>query len=243
MKSWKLALSAAAFFVLYACQKSETFDSEFNKFRDYVTSFSSGTVSAHREIRVGLAFTKSEWKPNQEFDASLFSISPSVKGKVILLPNNVLAFKPEKPLAQDTEYRVTLQLGKLLDVPADLSKFNFTIRTLKQDLVVEKLDLQSYNADTHFLNAQLRTADNLSAELAPKIITASQDGQPLEVKFNALSATRFPFMVDGIKRKRTPSKVVIKWNGDAASVNNSGEVEMVIPARDQFKVVDVRVAD
>ncbi len=243
MKSWKLALFAIAFFVLHACQKSDAFDSEFNKFRDYITSFSSGSVSAHREIRVGLAFTKAEWKPNQEFDASVFSISPSVKGKAILLPNNVLAFKPEKPLEQDTEYRVTLHLSKLLDVPADLSEFNFTIRTLKQDLVVEKLDLQSYNADSHFLNAQLRTADNLSQELAPKIITASQDGQPLEVKFTASSGTRFPFMVDGIKRKRTPSKVVIKWDGDAASIDKSGEVEMMIPARDQFKVVDVRVAD
>jgi len=53
-------------------------------------------VSSKSDIRLVLAFDNKNWKANEEIDDDLFSISPSVNGKVVALSGNTLAFIPEK---------------------------------------------------------------------------------------------------------------------------------------------------
>lgn len=240
-----VTLVFAMLFVCLSCNRSNREDSDFSLFRDYITSFSSGTVSAHEDIVVGLAFSRSEWKPNQELDRNLISISPNVDGKVILLPNNAIAFRPAKPLEQEKEYKLKLHLSKIVDVPRDLSEFRFTIKTIKQDFVVEFQDLQSYDRTRQFMNMSLKSADNLDPATAPKLVTASQDGTPLTIRFNAspTSPANYPFVIDGIIRKEVDSKVTVKWNGEPFDINQKGELTFTIPAKEVFKVVHVDVSD
>jgi hypothetical protein len=136
-------------------------------FKDYVLNFSSGLVSSNTDIRVTLAFDKAEWQPNQEIDQSLFDISPAVKGKMVALASNTIAFIPEKPLEQDTEYRIIFKLSKLIKTPKSLSEFKFSIKTLKQDFIVNVLDLQSYNREWQYLNGTIQTSDQMS--LKPRL--------------------------------------------------------------------------
>ena len=104
--------------VTFSCgKKSENFNSDFNLYKDYILNFSSGLVSANSDIRVVLAFDKKEWTANQELDSDLFSISPSVNGKVVALSSNTIAFVPSKKLDQNTEYQVTFHLDEVKDVP------------------------------------------------------------------------------------------------------------------------------
>lgn len=247
MKTGKLILLLSVFFLLNSCKKSspEDFDSDFSLYRDYVTSFSSGTISANSDIQVGLAFSKAEWKPNQELDSDVFEISPDVDGKVVVLPNNILAFQPKKKLKQNEQYQVTLHLGKLIDVPKDLSEFKFTVKTIAQDFMVETQDLQSYNKDSQFLNVLLKTADNMDLATAKKLVSAEQNGKELPIKFNevANSPTEFTFVVDKIQRGIQDGKILIKWDGSTADIDKKGEKEFVIPGKDNFTVVDVKIGD
>ena len=88
------------------------------------SSFSSGFVSVNSDIRVQLAFNKSDWKPNQELDEDLFDISPSVSGKVVALSNNTIAFIPKEKLEQNTLYQITLHLSQINDkTPKALENF------------------------------------------------------------------------------------------------------------------------
>ena len=100
MKTSKLIGLFLAIFVLHSCSKKSAadFDSDFALFKDYISSFSSGFVSVKSDIRVQLAFNKSDWKPNQELDDNLFDISPSVSGKVVALSSNTIAFIPKEKL-------------------------------------------------------------------------------------------------------------------------------------------------
>ena len=70
-------------------------------------------------------------------------------GKVVALSSNTIAFIPEKKLNPGTEYQVTLNLDKLITLPkekeAALSKFNFTVKTIKQDFTINTIDIQSYS--------------------------------------------------------------------------------------------------
>ncbi|HEY0045710.1 MAG TPA: MG2 domain-containing protein [Flavobacterium sp.] len=245
MKIRKLMLFITVFFLVQSCKKKDNFDSDYFLYRDYITSFTSGAVSANADIKVGLTFSKTGWLSNQEIDQDAFSISPAVDGKVVLLADNVLAFHPDKKLEQDKEYQVTLHLSKLTKVPSELSDFNFTIKTVAQDFVVELLDLQSHDKNSQFLNAVVRTADNLDIESVKKLVTAHQDGRNLPIIFNAVpnSPTEFFFVIDKIERRAQASKVTIFWNGDELDISRKGSVDMVIPQKEHFKVVDVRIGD
>ena len=248
MKTTKSILILLAIFVLHSCSKKSAndFDSNFSLFKDYISSFSSGYVPVKSDFRVQLAFNKSDWKPNQELDDDLFDISPSVSGKVVALSSNTIAFIPKDKLEQNTLYQITLHLSKITNkVPKELSDFNFSVKTIKQDFIVTTLDLQSYDKETYYLNGTIKTADNLSFEEAQKLLEVTQNGDDLKVTFDKATstATEFKFTIDKIKRFDDDSEIVIAWDGDDADIDQKGEVKFPIPGKNQFKVLDIKIGD
>lgn len=248
MKTSKFLGLFLAIFVLHSCTKKSVaeFDSDFSLFKDYISSFSSGYVSVSSDIRVQLAFNKSDWKPNQDLDDDLFEISPNVSGKVVALSNNTIAFIPKGKLEQNTLYQITLKLSKITNkVPKELSDFKFSLKTIKQDFIVNTLNLQSYNKDTYYLNGTIKTADNLSFEDAQKLIKSTQNGDDLKIRFDKATSTsnEFKFTIDNIKRFENDSEILISWNGDDIDIEQEGEVKFPIPGKNQFKVIEVKVGD
>ena len=175
--------------LIQSCSKKSAadFNSNFTAFKPYITNFSGGLVSAQSDVRVVLAFANEEWKKDQVLDINLFSISPSVDGKVVALSSSTVAFVPTKKLKSDTEYQVTLHLSKLIKTPNELDDFNFTVKTIKQDFIVDTDDVQSYSPVYQYLNANVKTADKMDFETATKLITAEQNGKKLKLKFEKTS--------------------------------------------------------
>lgn len=242
MKTLRLWLCLVAVTVaLHSCTKSgKDFDSVFAQFKEYITSFSSGIVSANSDIQVGLAISKKEWVPGQELDKEYFSISPSIKGKVVYQEGNVIAFKPSEPLDSDKEYRVTLHLSKFIKTPKGLEDFNFRVKTIRQDFMVQATDLQSYSRDWQYLNGTLKASDKLDIAVARKLVTAEQEGRKLPVRFSGSgSSAQFSFIIDSIQRKVADSKVKISWDGNDFDIDRKGTEEFIVPGKDNFKVISV----
>jgi len=189
VKTKELSLAFIVFLIFQSCGKKSAsdFNSDFSLFKEYITSFTAGIVPSESDIRVVLAFDKNDWKPNQELDGDLFAISPGVSGKVVAISTNTIAFIPEKKLKAGEEYQVTLNLNKLITLPKeqekDLSKFNFTVKVIKQDFVVDTQDIQSYSKEYQYLNCVLKTADNMDVETASKLVEAKHNGKNLKIKF------------------------------------------------------------
>lgn len=249
MKTSKLIALFLAIFVLHSCSKKSAadFDSNLLLYKDYISGFTSGYQSVATDIRVQLAFKKSDWKINQELDEDIFDISPSVSGKVVALSNNTLAFIPKKKLDQNTLYQVTLDLSKITNVPKEeLQKFNFSFKTIKQDFTVTTNDLQSYSQNYYYQYGVIKTADELDFEEAKKLIEAEQDGNDLKIKFDkdASTKTEFKFLIDSIQRKDVADVVSLKWDGDAADIEDQeGETQIEIPAKEVFKVLNIKIGD
>ncbi|MDN3671758.1 MG2 domain-containing protein [Flavobacterium branchiarum] len=241
------------FFIFQACgrKSASDFNSDFSLFKDYITSFTGGIVSSQSDIRVVLAFEKKDWKINQELDSDLFDISPSVDGKVVALSSNTVAFIPEKKLKAGTEYQVTLNLDKLITLPKkgeddkDLSKFNFTVKTIKQDFIVNTLDVQSYSKEYQYLNCVLKTADNIDVETAKKLVLASQNGKNLNIKFDktAISGKEFKFTIDSIQRFSAASNLEISYDGNDFDIDQKGKMDFPITAITEFKIIKVEIPD
>ena len=182
MKTTRFLQLIFVLIVALSCSKSaKDFNSDFSQFKAYILNFSSGLVSANSDIRVVLAFDKKEWTANEELDENLFTISPSVDGKVVALSNNTIAFIPEKKLDQNKEYQVTLHLSELTNVPSKLKDFNFTIKTIKQDFMVTTNDLQSYSKDYQYLNGVITSSDDLDFETAKKLISVNQEDKAVKI--------------------------------------------------------------
>jgi len=230
--------------VSFSCgKKSENFNSDFNLYKDYILNFSSGLVSTNTDVRIVLAFDKKEWSANQELDDDLFSISPKVAGKVIALSSNTIAFVPNEKLKQDTEYQITFHLSEIKDVPKKLGKFNFTVKTIKQDFLVNTLDLQSYSKDYQYLNGTISFSDVMDFESATKIIKANQQDKSLKIKFDKdlSNPKEYKFVIDSIQRHVEDSKINILWDGSTSGINQQGEVSFDIPGKNNFKVISAQI--
>jgi uncharacterized protein YfaS (alpha-2-macroglobulin family) len=245
MRTIKLVLLVTVLLVLNSCRKSrKDFDSDITLYRDYITSFSSGLISSGSDIQVALAFNKQGWQVNKELDKDYYSISPNIEGKVIFLPDNIIAFRPAKKLEQHKEYQVTLHLSKFMDVKGEIADFNFTVRTLKQDFLVNTNDLQSYSKKMQFLNASIKTSDLMDVATAKKLVRAEQDGRQLPIRFNGnAQATRFNIVIDSIRREEKDGSIKIIWNGKDVDIDREGSQEFEIPGRNNFKVIDIKVAE
>jgi uncharacterized protein YfaS (alpha-2-macroglobulin family) len=241
------------FFIFQSCGRKSAadFNSDFSLFKEYITSFTGGIVSSQSDIRVVLAFEKKEWKVNEVLDSDLFDISPSVDGKVVALSGNTIAFIPEKKLKAGTEYQVTLNLDKLITLPKkgdddkDLSKFNFTVKTVKQDFIVNTLDVQSYSKEYQYLNCVLKTADIIDLETAKKLVLASHNGKDLNIKFDnaASSGKEFKFIIDSIQRLPAESNLEISYDGNDFDIDQKGKMDFPISSISEFKIIKVEIPD
>jgi len=240
----------SVFFLFQACGKKSAadFNSDFSLFKEYIVSFTGGIVSAQSDIRVVLAFDNN-WKANQVLDDDLFDISPSVSGKVVALSSNTIAFIPEKKLESGTEYQVTLHLDKLNPKVAEqnktLSNFNFTIKTIKQDFVVDLLDVQSYSKEYQYLNCVLKTADIIDFETAKKLVEAQHNGNDLQLIFEKSNAVgkEFKFRIDSIQRLDSKSNLEIAYDGNDYGIDQKGTIDFPITALNEFKVIKTEMQE
>lgn len=195
MKTKKFLALILALAIVHSCAKKAAADFNSNPtlFTKYISSFSSGIVSATSDIKVQLAINKSDWKPNQELDDNLFTITPSISGKVVALSNNTIAFIPKNKLKANTIYNITLHLSEIVNTTAELKDFKFSIKTIQQDFIVSTQDLQSYNQNLYYLNGTLKTADDISFDDAQKLIQAEQNSANLKVKFDKILSTKTEF--------------------------------------------------
>lgn len=251
LKKKGLILVFCVFFIFQSCGRKSAadFNSDFSLFKEYIVSFTGGIVSSESDIRVVLEFDKKDWKVNQVLDSDLLDISPSVDGKVVALSSNTLAFIPEKKLKPGTEYQVTLNLDKLITIPKEkekeLSKFNFTVKTIKQDFTINTADIQSYNKEYQYLNCVLKTADNIDLETAIKLVSASQKGNDLKIKFEKKSgsAKEFNFIIDSIQRYDEATNLEIEYDGNDFDIDQKGQLDYPISSINEFKIVKVDVPE
>nr|WP_228519120.1 MG2 domain-containing protein [Flavobacterium sp. LC2016-12] len=179
----------------------------------------------------------------------MFDISPSVDGKVVALSPNTIAFIPEKKLKPGTEYQVTLNLDKIITLPKEkekeLSDFNFTVKTIKQDFTINTADIQSYSKEYQYLNCVLKTADNIDVETAKKLVEAKQKGNNLKIKFDAKSgsAKEFNFIIDSIQRYSEATNLEIIYDGSDFDIDQKGQIDVPITNINEFKIVKVEVPD
>lgn len=215
------------------------------EFATYISAFTSGVISKKTSVIIQLA--NNYYKPievGDEVDEGLFSFEPSIKGKAVWKDKRTIEFIPNSLLESGEVYNVDFHLSKLLDVPNKFSTFQFQFRTIAQDFMVkfDGLSPEDPKKPTkHKLGGKLITFDIADTSLVRKLLTATQDGDKLNISWHHTDEKTHYFMVEGVSRKETRSNVFVKWDGKPLGCKTKDEKNVEIPALGDFKVMSVNV--
>ncbi len=239
--------------VIFSCKKKDAQSiakenaSALNTYQEYISDVSSGVISVLDNVYVVLQTPVDGWDDNQELSKNLLTVSPRVKGKVIAVNNRTISFQPEEGFDEDTAYTFTLDLEDLVkDLKDDLDgEFVFSVKTLKQQFSVTTDNLQSYSKDWQYIDGTLTSSDQMKFEIAKKLVTATQKGKKVSVKFGSSieKSRQFSFRIDSIQRFDDDSEIEIKWSGKAFNIDTEGEGVLPIPGKNNFSVMSISVAN
>lgn len=250
----KLGLAAAALLlilvaVFYFTKRTSDSSSPLAMnpaFGEYISSYTSGVVSATASIRIILAQpVPDSVQPGEEVTAKLFDFSPSVKGEAFWLDNRTLEFRPATRLSSGQVYEVDFFLSKLTTVPSDLSTFTYSFQVIAQNFEVSIDNLKPYvktDLKRQKIEGTLFTADVAEGTEVEKVLSATQENKALAITWSHTGdGKQHSFVVEEVTRGEQASKVLVKSSGSALNVEREKEEEVEIPSLSDFKLMNTKV--
>lgn len=245
MRNSTLFILLGIFLSFFSCNTGNQEADNIFEFKDYIYQTTAGTVSVKEPIIIGLQKQMPNLGDSGELSTDLISISPKVSGKLLAQNNKTLRFQPDAPLQPDTEYSVTVKLEDIYeDVKEEFKTYTFVFKTVTPNFSVTTNDLQSYSKEWQYLNGTLRAADVIPTEKLQELITATQGGKALKVKWepSILNNTTYEFTIDSIHREENNSEINITWTGTPISAKAKGTTKYVIPGKNNFSIIGVTVS-
>ncbi|GMN11188.1 MG2 domain-containing protein [Croceitalea sp. MTPC9] len=233
--------------VTVSCKKKNVPSSTDNlfKFKDYISFHTNGQQSIAKPIKIVLAKQLEQFELTQELPVEYIKIEPKVNGKLVIENGREITFQPTEYLDSDTEYSITLLLGKLFEnIDSDFKKYTFSFKTIAPNFKINLGELQSYSKDWHYLTGTVEASDLLGSDKINTLLSVEQEGKEVPVKWDSTTegARFFNFKIDSIQRKTNDTKLEISWNGDAFDVDNKGTENYTIPGLNKFVVVDAKTS-
>ncbi|MDN5203003.1 MG2 domain-containing protein [Fulvivirgaceae bacterium BMA10] len=214
-------------------------------FGAYVSAYTSGVISKASTIRVRLAQeTQDSVEIGSKVSGSIFKFAPGISGEAFWVDSKTIEFVPEVMMESGEQYKATLRLSELMEVPDELEDFQFDFRTITQNLQISIDGLKVYDKNDlkrQKLVGNLVTSDVANDEDVEKLLTAKQGTNSLAIDWDHQGDNNHQFTIEEIKRSETSSKVMISWNGDAIEVAKQDEMEIEVPALGDFKLLNVHV--
>lgn len=245
MRNIHVFLTAVFALFFITCDKKSNDQPTDNlfKYKEYISYATSGRQSVVNPITVQMAKALTQFEVDQEIPSEILKITPKASGTLTVSGQRVLKFVPDEPLESDTEYEVVVHLNQLYDdLPKDKRSFAFSFKTVTADFKVDLGALQSYDKKYQYLEGQIEGSDVIAFAKAKQLIAATQNGKSLAITWlsDQKSARYHAFKIDSIYRDVEDANIQVQWNGKAIGAKETkGENEVLIPGRNNFKIVDV----
>ena len=230
-----------------ASEGNETEDLAYSAF---ISAYTSGVISASSDIRVRLVQEIAlPEQLEQEVPSGVLSFSPSINGKAYFEDAQTIRFEPESRMPSGQEYRATIALDQLTEVPRKLSEFEFNFSTITQNFEVRVKGVEMYDDGTQDLTRQkvlgvVTTADYMDSEQVEMLLQATQEGKSKNITWeHADDGTSHRFTVEDVRRAESESNVALKWDGDPIDIDTEGQMEVKITAMGDFSVTDTEVVN
>lgn len=250
-----LALFFAIF--IFSCQTENTknssiitqvkddFSSPKSLFVDHVSSFTGGVISVASNVRLKLNRSIPDSLVGSKL-SNIFSFKPSIQGTTTWEDNKTIVFTPKSKLKNNQRYEATANLKQIIpDIDKKKEEFKFVFQTLLQNFETKMGGLKLYNKEDLSkvkIEGQLQTADIVSLEDAKKMVSASQAGNSLKLNWTEASEPNtFQFSIENVARTKKANQINLKIDGAPISVNKKENLDIEVPAIDDYKVVSCEI--
>lgn len=239
--AWLLILISTTIGMVACSTKAKEMNPAFAK---YIEAYTSGIISKQSAIRVQLAGDVNvTHTQNEALKEDLFSFSPSIKGKAYWIDAHTIEFRPDQNLEPGEKYKASFRLGKVMDVPSDLKKFEFDFKVMEPSFDVELSGLKSAGTSRELMvfNGVIYTADVEDVQNIEKLITVKYPASKTTITWQHDVANRTSkFTIANIVRKESAQPLELSWNGAPIHADKKDSKTIEVPAVGDFKVLDVK---
>ncbi len=203
---------------LLACSdhKISQTESQTTLYIQYISAYTSGVIKRNNAIKVRLAKDAEDVKPGQRIDERLFDFLPAIQGTTTWEDRRTIVFKPKDRLPSNTKYDVRFALHKVTEVADELKTFSFNFQTIQQAYEVKLLGLETESLEDlkkYKLLGILQTADFSDHPAIEKMLSASQNGTTLTVRWTHEDDTQHTFEINNIIRHEKEGQMEVRWSG------------------------------
>jgi uncharacterized protein YfaS (alpha-2-macroglobulin family) len=215
-------------------------------FGEYISSFTSGTVSSGSTIRIVLSNdVLDSASVGQETSVKLFSFSPNVGGKTVWLDRRTVEFTPANRLISGQLYEVSFALSRLVEVPKELETFEYSFQVIPQNFELAISNVLPYvktELKRQKIEGILHTADFADQSEVEKMMQAKQEGKSLQINWTHLAeGKQHAFIVEDVARKDAASLVKLAVDGNSLGITQTQDLDIEIPALGDFRITNFRV--
>ncbi|MDD2322524.1 MAG: alpha-2-macroglobulin family protein [Bacteroidales bacterium] len=214
-------------------------------FTTYISAFSGGMLPSEGVIRVVLVNEVASETMESVKPETLFSFSPTVKGKALWVDGRTLEFIPETPLKNGQSYVAYFQLGKVLAVEKPYEKLEWILYVIPQAMSLGNSELildDSGSGEVFAVAIPVFTADKALPEKIAACFSAQYDGQKMPMTWDHHpDGKTHTATIENLDRKAEDSFFTLQWNTAPIGLRDKGSKKIMLPGRSVFRVTDVNV--
>lgn len=212
------------------------------KYINYISDYTTGTVSKRSKISVTLANEPDAKDINENglVKSGILNITPPVKGKALWDGKRKIVFHSETLLTPGSIYNVELKLDKLFDnIESDLSVFNFNFFVIQKDFEITFDDISFYseNGKEYQKTGGIITASDseLSSDIESIINYADIEWD------HHFGLNQHKFIIKGLERKEENYNISINYDGTKFGVNKKGRQDVIVYGISGFHYIEHRL--
>ncbi|MFZ4474646.1 MAG: MG2 domain-containing protein [Saprospiraceae bacterium] len=238
------AFAVGAFF-LVRNQRIVKNEAYFEAVSKYIYAFSSGAIGREDAIRVrfvNAAVGKDQ--VGQAVSESIFSITPAIAGTAVWEDDRTIKLQPDAPLPAGKRYTGRVRLSSIYgDVPsiARTFEFDFNVRAMACEVLADGIQTDQYDPHLQKITGRVRINEPVAGDQVEKMFKAKQGVKALLVNWvHSENGQTHEFVVTGVERGNVRSSVQMYWDGAPIGLSQTGKLEQIVAALDEFVVLNVQ---
>lgn len=224
---------------------------EDSKYIDYISEYTSGTISNRSSIQIRLAqavdlSNRTIATENRKVADNIFKIDPKINGEIIWEDERTIVLQPAGLLPSGESYGATLNLKDIYpDVPESLQTFEFSFRVITQDFEVIIDEVVFDEKDQKKIQKVIglvETADWVDNNALEKVLAAQYENRDLSITWDhSIGENKHNFFLSDLEREKESYAILLSWNGSAIDVNKKGSMNVDVYGLEDFRYLSYKL--
>lgn len=218
--------------------------SDPQQFAGYISSYTSGVISAHAPVVIKLSKAVTTYEPGTRLPEKTLRFSPPIAGHAYLTDAYTIEYRPVGLLKHGSRYTGLLKLDRVIEISDVPAEFVFNFMVIAQDFSVfpgRLMQARSSQKELKDYEGLMITADDMKLEDAQKLLTLSSPVDDLKIEIISENPRQFNYAIRNIPRRDDAYNILLKWNGDELGLPKRGSLDIHIPSVNEFTLLNVQV--